>query len=765
MSNNPNSGIKNNQSGQKISGDSLGTSTNPLKTDDSELSWEKELGISSTEIPTTASDILKAIQDLGQRLTMMEVRNVESDVFTADMAAKITRVEKRTSKSGDFQNPRIVLEQPKNVLEGFGRKKVLPDDEQEEDDDDSERDVKDTRENPESNKFLEMLESRRIQKSSDKFNAAAKLSDFANSPGNDYSGKSASYLDVNNNYLDERINGNPFQDAFMDSNFDRRYSVTRMPKDTSNVPKAQTNSTNVMVTPYEIKEEDKMKFITLKSIKRLMEQYAVFRASSLDNTKTLIFFINYDCQMKLINKQMLLDTPLAKHINPQNIFLVKDKCVEDMLSDYIRPTSRDDFVIQFSHAMTHPTWRKELEFNTVNYYKHIFPHITVFLEECEIYDKHLRRGADAVEIMFMPKLEWGKNDPGGMFRIAMAVLHPYQENFIELLGEDNLKVLRSMKEFIKYFGMKNTEISKMSLKITRQNQVMQKPASYSTIAAQARKKSDDYKDYKTNATKASSPQKKKFTHYVKNRLNEIEGIEFDFPPEEFIVDISDDSGDDPDMTEEEFNQKWDNKLIHKESVSKELRNWDKSEVELALNALCAIQPTYAPRRNHDGIKIYQAKPVNTKEQVCFGFAFGKCEAGSACVYSHDLAKTKTFLDNSYKRLLSAPAWDPKIVAEAGTARTPLKSDQDKQSNNRSNHGGGHGRGAAQSPATNQRTSTPYSNNYGKNYIIVEEKSIGNTENKSSDLPSTEVKQPFGAENHSGSSRSPSTSGGRDDPEC
>ena len=498
-----------------------------------------------------------------------------------------------------------------------------------------------------------------------------------------------------------------------------------------------------------------------------MEQYAVFRASSLDNTKTLIFFINRECQTKLLDKQLLLDNELAKVVNLQNIFTVKDRVVEDMLTDYIRPTSRDDFIVQFNQAMTHPTWRKDIEFNTVNYYKHIFPHITVFLEECEIYDRYLRRGADAVETMFMPKLEWGKSEPGGMFRIAMAILHPYQENFIELLGEDNLKVLKSMKEFIKYFSIRNKEISKMSLEITRQNQVMKKPANYSTIAAQARKKSDDYKEYKAKTAKGSSPTKKTYTHYVKNRLNEIEEVEFDFPPneEEFVIDISDDSADDPDMTEEEYNQKWDEKQNRKESVAKELRDWDRSEVELALHALCAIAPAYTPRRNHESVKIYKAKPVNTKEQVCFSYAFGNCEAGKACVYSHDPVKVRGFLKSSYQRLLKAPAWDPKITTEPAETVTSDRSNQNRQENNRSNHGGGHGRGAAQSPATNQRTSTPYNINYGKNYVIVEEKSNGNTENKSSDLPSTGAKQPPGTENHSGSSRSPSTSGGRDDPEC
>ena len=559
---------------------------------------------------------------------------------------------------------------------------------------------------------------------------------------------------------------NPFEDAFIEPGTSgRRMSLTRMPRAIPNVVTANTNAATVMVTPYEIRENDKMKFITLKSIKRMMEQYAVFKASSLDNTKTLIFFINQECQTKLIAKQLLLENPISKFITPQNVFRVSDSHVENMLSDYVRPTSRDEFVTQFNQAMTHPAWRKDLEFNTLNYYKDIFPHVTLFLEECEIYDEYLRRGAPVYDLENMPKLEWGKSEPGGMFRIAVAILHPYQDNFIQILVEEKLKKIYSMKEFIKYFTKKNSEISQMSLKILRQNNSMKKPASYSSIAAQARKKSDEYKEYRTKATK-TAPVKKAYTHYVKNRLNEIEGIEFDFPPEEeFTTDLIDSSEDEGrDLNEEEWNLKWEEKNNHKDWVADQLRQWDESEVQLALHALCAIEPTYTPRRNHEGTKIYQAKPVNTKDQVCFGYAFGKCTAGSTCVYSHDPTKIKGFLKSSYERLLGAPAWDSKIVTDAGTARTPNRSGSDHRDNGgRSNHGGGRGRGAFQSPAANQR-STPYSNNHDKSYIIEVENTNGNTEEKSIDIPSTGAKQPLSTE-WSGSSRSPSTSGGRENPDC
>jgi len=572
----------------------------------------------------------------------------------------------------------------------------------------------------------------------------------------------------------------PFENNVRVNPTRRRLSVEGIPRVIPGVANASNNAATVMVAPYVVTEGEKMKYITLKSIKRLMEQYAVFKASSLDNTKTLIFFINTECQVKLIAKQMLLRNPISKWITPQNVFLTKDEHVGNMLCDYIRPTSRDEFVILFNQAMTHPRWRRDLEFNTVNYYKDIFPHVVLFLEECEIYDENLRHGASSFELKYMPKHEWGKSDPGGMFRIAIAILHPYQDNFIQLLQEEKLKKLTSMKQFISYFSEKNSEISQLSLDILRQNNTLKKPTGYATITAQARKKSDEYKEYKEKVTKRTdTPRKNTYVRYNKGKatLNSIEeadipeGDEDDFYIHPSVLEDSDD--EDPDMTEEEWNQNWEDKNDHKGWVAKELRNWDESEVKLALDALCAIEPTYAPRRNHDGVKIYKAKPVNTKDQVCFAYAFGKCTGGSTCVYSHDPAKIKGFLKTSYERLLGAPSWDPKIVAEVGTTKLPNQSGQDRRDNNKSNHGGSHGKGAFQSPTTDQKKA-PFSNNYGKSYVIEGPSMLsgnvlgaehsGNTEKKSSDLPSTGADQPHSTEK-SGSLRVASTSASRDDPDC
>jgi hypothetical protein len=416
----------------------------------------------------------------------------------------------------------------------------------------------------------------------------------------------------------------------------------------------------------------------------------------------------------------------------------------------------------FNQAMTHPRWKRDLEFNTINYYREIFPHVVLFLEEVATYDEYLRRGAMSFELDYMPKMEWGKSDPGGMFRIAMAILHPFQDNFIQILKEEKLKKIASMREFILYFTKVNSEISQMSLNILRQNNTMKKPEDFKVIAAQARRKSDDYKEYKDKISKAprTGTPRPKFTRYVKSRLNKMVD-EVDELPEEGDEETNSDDDEETMLTEEEFYQKHDEKREHQERVAKEIRDWDASEIDLAISALCAIQPTsYAPRHGQGGVKIYKAKPVNTKEQVCFQYAFGNCIAGKDCVYSHDSDKIKKFLKSSYERLLGAPAWDPKIVADAGTARIPNKGGNDQRDFNKPDRSGGNGKGVSQSPATNHSRPT-FGNNYGKNYMIEGENSSDNTD----DLPSAGANQPPSAENKSGSSRVAPMGASRDNSDC
>jgi hypothetical protein len=420
--------------------------------------------------------------------------------------------------------------------------------------------------------------------------------------------------------------------------------------------------------------------------------------------------------------------------------------------------------------MTKPTWPKDFEFTVENYEDKVFPYIATYLTEVQIYDHYLRRNAAPYQLDYMPAMEWGKNTSGGsgMIRIAMEILN--NKHFVTLLKEEVLKSIKSMKDFIAYFDAKNVELCKLSRELKHNNTLLKEPEDYKTIAAVARKKSQDYQAYKEKAKSPSKspPARRKFRAYVKNSLNEIVPMEFNFVPpvedeDEFVVDLIDNSDDelDENLSEDEWQKKTDVIDQYKDETKKIVQEWHDSEIELALHALCAMEPTYAPRLNKDGIKIYKAKPVNTKEQACFQYAFGHCEAGKDCIYSHESEKIKKFLRTSYEKLALSPAWDPKFITEANTKRNSGGSGHDRRNvTNKSNHGG-RGGSASQSPASNQRSG--YSNNtQAKNYIIVEKNT---SDENPEELSGTGNDQLLGAEKQLALLRGAQPSASRDNADC
>jgi len=625
--------------------------------------------------------------------------------------------------------------------------------------------------NKTSDQLARELLSRNKKKESDKDN-----SEYAYLDGNRSDNTTKNFVPSNNGIDADQVFGddNPFIHTKINYSNNRRASFERsIPADPIfSSPTANGNpSTTLVVTPYVIEEDKKMKHITLSGLKRLLEQYELFKASTYDNTKTLIFFINYECQVALVKKQMSLHTPLIqKKLNFQNVYLLKDEHTQDMISDYIRPESRIDFVQKFYQAMTKPTWPKDFEFTVENYEDKVFPYIATYLTEVQIYDHYLRRNAAPYQLDYMPAMEWGKNTSGGsgMIRIAMEILN--NKHFVTLLKEEVLKSIKSMKDFIAYFDAKNVELCKLSRELKHNNTLLKEPEDYKTIAAVARKKSQDYQAYKEKAKSPSKspPARRKFRAYVKNSLNEIVPMEFNFVPpvedeDEFVVDLIDNSDDelDENLSEDEWQKKTDVIDQYKDETKKIVQEWHDSEIELALHALCAMEPTYAPRLNKDGIKIYKAKPVNTKEQACFQYAFGHCEAGKDCIYSHESEKIKKFLRTSYEKLALSPAWDPRFITEANTKRNSGGSGYDRRNvTNKSNHGG-RGGSASQSPASNQRSG--YSNNtQAKNYIIVEKNT---SDENPEELSGTGNDQLLGAEKQLALLRGAQPSASRDNADC
>ena len=489
----------------------------------------------------------------------------------------------------------------------------------------------------------------------------------------------------------------------------RRLTINpRVPVDLVN--SGTEGSVAVMVHPYRVDEKDKIRTITLRSMKRLAETYKEYLATSLDKTKTLIYFIHPDAQKELFTKQGLLQTKIAENYTLQELYSMKDKHTEKMMADYIRPLGRDEFVEALHKAMTFPKWKAGIKFGVVDYYRHIFEHVTLFLEEAWIYHSLLVKKAKAKHLAKYPKHEWGRPKPGGLFRVLMQVLEPYTENFVEMLGgEDKLRKILTLEDFLAYFKKLNMEKAKKSREQEEEDSELKAPMSYVTSTASARKKHEDFSTFASKPRSSYTPRVpfvKKSTRGNLRILYDEEGHPVPVD-ENWLTNPEDETEENEDyednpiyhgsMTEEEMEIAFEEEQNRRAENNRKIENWDETladheETKYAANALYAFLPggqkpgsSSSPYNRDSSRNTITQKPG---EQVCFALAYGKCPLGDKCQYSHDKMKIEDFLWKQFNKMKNSPHWKDAILQ-----RPPPKPQEPRSGyeNHKPSFSGGNGK--------------------------------------------------------------------------
>jgi len=421
-------------------------------------------------------------------------------------------------------------------------------------------------------------------------------------------------------------------------------------------PLQARDNVTVMVTPYEVKENEKMNVISPKAFKRIVEIYRTYQATSLDKTKRLIHFISTDVRKELHAEQVLRETVIGLNVKLSHITDLEDKHTERMIADKLRPNDLLSYTRLFSKSLTATSWDKNttLKFSAANYYDHIFPYITIFLEEIEVYYDLFRRGASKSQLKRHPKIEYGKDKQPGLFRILIEYLEPFQQNFVKVLGgEEELKKIKTMKDFITIFKSANKKLARRSRRVAVKDLDLQEPESYKTTVARAKKSKEEMAE----AKKSVFSSKKRTSGYLRMMQN-AGGEE---PYEEAGNEDTDEEIFNSGKTEEEVEAAWEKKQADKTEAKEKIENWDQTWADYeASNALFVLSPEYRPKPGAGNFK----KGLNTKpsqDLICFAHVYEKCDKGEKCDYSHDRMKIEDFLWKQYNRLKYSNFWKDNIL--------------------------------------------------------------------------------------------------------
>jgi hypothetical protein len=373
-----------------------------------------------------------------------------------------------------------------------------------------------------------------------------------------------------------------------------------------------------------VKEEDKIRTITLKSSIKLFENYNKYIHTSLDKTKTLASFITHDALKNLVDNEKNINTSLlASELTYASIYSVNNDVMKKIIANKVRPQTNEEYsklmyvnVTEFKPAKPGKADDKDepYEWGVKNYDKYMYPPVLTLLDEVETYDALFRLGVTAEEISYMPKLEWGKKSYPGAFRVFMQCMGPYMDGYIEYATEQKLKDLTTMSGFIMLIKECNLNIAKEA-KIVREIEQRMTPVTKTGEAF------SEVKNAKLQDGFKRGVEYKRNTHALKSM--------------------------EPDMQYETIYEE-------QESFSSEDNN------TLALYK-SPEKPTFknvqfkTPASN--GVKTYKTEPVDNKNRACYEYArTGSCTANNACLYSHDKRVCADYLAARVAECVKSPLY-------------------------------------------------------------------------------------------------------------
>ena len=388
----------------------------------------------------------------------------------------------------------------------------------------------------------------------------------------------------------------------------------------------------------EPKNKDEKPELPLKLVSWLYDNYNYYKDTSTDKTKTLIMFIHKSLVKDMILNEIALDSSL-RLMDETKVYKCKDEETSVMLCNLIRPKSRNEYLTKYAKAVRKPDFSNMKTFNVENWHRYIHPEFIRTLEDAVKYDEYMRRHAKPEELEVMPTHTWGKKSgpKQGLFRIILEFFQPYNEIILNDIGEDNLKSITDIKVFVEKLTELNSKYCAASLNFMRMNQRLQEPLKTAELIRESKTRTMQEKFRKGS-------DEKRDRHSRIPSFKRLDGdVALKEAEDDYVSDFC---------------------VMMGAGYSKDPKR--------------GIPRGAAPRASGTG---------DVKRLTCYTYAqYGKCEAGSSCVYSHDSKDCKAYLKRELRKILFSPNYEDTIMIEARReGKIESKPKQDKSSGHKSNH--------------------------------------------------------------------------------
>ena len=376
--------------------------------------------------------------------------------------------------------------------------------------------------------------------------------------------------------------------------------------------------TTVIVEPFKLKDDEKMKTISYRSVLKFLEKYRVYQHESLDKSRKLWYFIGQDLLRLLVDNEVRLSTDLSLGLTYSTVYDISDVKLMGVLARYLRPLTTKEYTQQLYKTVQVVSVKGDWKFQIGDYDTMLHAPVMKMCQEAKEFDELVRLTATPEEISRLPAINYGKDTKPGVIRLFMKLFGVFEANFLALLKEEELKKIDSLEAF------------KESVKKVNNDQATKAKALRIAEAESAppEKVGDTYNSI-VNKTSQNDPTK---ILQRPRQAYERPGL-----PGLRVIDSK---------TEARTNYDWTQGHHSYEAYSDDEDN----SASIAL-----VNKSYGGNtRNSQDIRIYKDKPQE-KTLPCFiYFNTGNCPDGKSCIYGHGEKEMETHAESIAKQINSSP---------------------------------------------------------------------------------------------------------------
>jgi hypothetical protein len=201
----------------------------------------------------------------------------------------------------------------------------------------------------------------------------------------------------------------------------------------------------ISVVAQEYKPVEQMSVLSMRALLKFLRIYQQYKAQSLDKTKSLVAFINYEVLEKVVYNEKHINSSISEFLNMETIFRITDANLLSAFARALRPQTRTEYAEQMFSTVTKfkPADEYDIKTGCVNWDRAMAMAVTRVCEEFQEIDKVWRLDLTDKDSVDFPSYTYGSDKNPGVFYLLFQCFGKYKDNLIT--GSGGLPIIKSLE--------------------------------------------------------------------------------------------------------------------------------------------------------------------------------------------------------------------------------------------------------------------------------------------------------------------------------